>query len=133
MWRLPLHIQVLPKQRPKLPCTACSCCLPANSESLVPPGPSLLLMRQLQEERKVPDDCQRAEAAPLPLQNNQDVCLLQEERKTLDDIKRLKASRSTVQQYNERIERLQSDDGLRQTIVKQLETVSHPEAVRVGL
>ena len=56
-------------------------------------------------------------------------CLLQEERKTLDDIKRLKASRSTVQQYNERIERLQSDDGLRQTIVKQLETVSNPEAV----
>ncbi len=60
---------------------------------------------------------------------NNPVCLLQEERKTLDDIKRLKASRSTVQQYNERIERLQSDDGLRQTIVKQLETVSHPEAV----
>ena len=64
-----------------------------------------------------------------PCRNEQDVCLLQEERKTLDDIKRLKASRSTVQQYNERIERLQSDDGLRQTIVKQLETVSLPRAV----
>ena len=38
-----------------------------------------------------------------------------------------------MQQYNERIERLQSDDGLRQTIVKQLETVSHPEAVWVEL
>ena len=64
---------------------------------------------------------------------NTPACLLQEERKTLDDIKRLKASRSTVQQYNERIERLQSDDGLRQTIVKQLETVRHFEAVWVDL
>lgn len=35
---------------------------------------------------------------------------LQEEKKTLDDMKRLKASRSTVQQYNDRFEKLSSDD-----------------------
>ena len=116
-----------------LPCTACSFWLSAHAESLVPPGPSVLLVRQLQDQCEMLDDSKRAKAASYHCNcKNRPACLLQDERKTLDDIKRLKASRSTVQQYNERIERLQSDDGLRQTVVKQLETVRHFEAVWVS-
>lgn len=46
---------------------------------------------------------------------------LQEEKKTLDDMKRLKASRSTVQQYNDRFEKLSSDDEGRNAIVQRLQ------------
>ena len=46
---------------------------------------------------------------------------LQEEKKTLDDMKRLKASRSTVAQYNDRFEKLSSDDEGRSAIVQRLQ------------
>jgi len=46
---------------------------------------------------------------------------LQEEKKTLDDMKRLRASRSTVQQYNDRFEKLSSDDEGRNAIVQRLQ------------
>ncbi len=46
---------------------------------------------------------------------------LQEEKKTLEDMKRLKASRSTVQQYNDRFEKLSSDDEGRTAIVQRLQ------------
>lgn len=46
---------------------------------------------------------------------------LQEEKKTLDDMKRLRASRSTVQQYNDRFEKLSSDDEGRTAIVQRLQ------------
>lgn len=46
---------------------------------------------------------------------------LSEEKKTLDDMKRLKASRGTVQQYNDRFEKLSSDDEGRTAIVQRLQ------------
>lgn len=46
---------------------------------------------------------------------------LQEEKKTLDDMNRLKASRGTVQQYNDRFEKLSSDDEGRTAIVQRLQ------------
>lgn len=46
---------------------------------------------------------------------------LQEEKKTLEDMKRLKASRSTVAQYNDRFEKLSSDDEGRTAIVQRLQ------------
>ena len=46
---------------------------------------------------------------------------LQEEKRTLDDMKRLKASRGTVQQYNDRFEKLSSDDEGRSAIVQRLQ------------
>lgn len=46
---------------------------------------------------------------------------LQEEKKTMEDMKRLKASRSTVQQYNDRFDQLSSDDEGRTAIVQRLQ------------
>ena len=46
---------------------------------------------------------------------------LQEEKKTLEDMKRLKASRGTVAQYNDRFEKLSSDDEGRTAIVQRLQ------------